>query len=148
MFVAAPIDRERNMTEAELIGAMTSFFDLGISTFGLWLTLTSGYLIVAYVAGKQLPRIQFSVLNGLYILTASICALSSGNYALMGVEYQNALGGLAQTGSLTGPGPIATGTPNLVPMLFAAGLFAGELAAVYFMWSTRRSSGVEKHDGA
>jgi hypothetical protein len=131
------------MTEAELVEAATSYFDLGISTFGIWLTLTSGYLIVAYLAGKELPRVQYFVLNGLYVVIASICAMSSAGYALLGVEYQNALGDLAATGSLLGGGPVATENPNLIPALFSGALFAGELAAIYFMWITRRSAGSE-----
>jgi hypothetical protein len=128
------------MNEAELIEAMTSFFDLGISTFGIWLSLTSGYLVVAHLAGNRLPRVQYFVLNSLYFVTASICAVSSTSFALMGVEYQITLGGLVETGSLTVRVPVSTENPNLLPMLFVGALLAGELAAIYFMWNTRRTS--------
>ena len=44
------------MTEAELLEAATSYFELATGMISLYLTITSAYLIVAYLVGARLTR--------------------------------------------------------------------------------------------
>jgi hypothetical protein len=42
--------RKWSMTESELVEASSSYFDLTIQVLSFYMTVTSGYLIVAFLA--------------------------------------------------------------------------------------------------
>ena len=47
---------ERAWTEPELIEAGTSMVEAGMFGISIYLSVVSGYLVVAYIAGQQLSR--------------------------------------------------------------------------------------------
>ena len=130
------------MSEAELIEAATSFLDLGISTFAIWLSLTSGFLIVAYLVGQQLSRFQYLVLNWLYGVTAAIAGIACAGYAGQGLTYAAALQAMAAESTVSSGSQVSPGNWFLAVSvtLFFAALIAGEVAAICFMRSIRRGA--------
>ena len=60
------------MTESELLESSALFWSNSISILAILTTIISGYLITAYVAGKDFDRIQVTIINTLYI---AICTL-------------------------------------------------------------------------
>ena len=70
------------MTEAELISAAQAAWGNTISLISLFITLLSGYLVVAYLAAANMTSSQTGIVNTLYIsicsfLLASIFTLSN-----------------------------------------------------------------------
>jgi hypothetical protein len=63
------------MTEYELIDAINGTTDLFTTSFSLYVTFTTAYLICAYVAGASLNRSQCFIITVLYGASAGICAL-------------------------------------------------------------------------
>ena len=55
------------MTEAELIELSQAYWSHTISLLALYITLLSGYLVVAYLAGGKLSVFQVTIVNALYI---------------------------------------------------------------------------------
>jgi hypothetical protein len=60
------------MTEFEAIDALSSIADTFATFFTVFLSLTFGYLTVAYIVGGDLTRFQYLVISGIYFLSASI----------------------------------------------------------------------------
>ena len=64
------------MTEAELFQAAQAVWANSISMMVVQISLLSGYIVAAYLAGGNLTGSQVAIVNGLYILL-SIFVLSS-----------------------------------------------------------------------
>ena len=60
------------MTEQELAGLISDYSSQGGAFFALWITIVSGYLIVAYLAGSSLKRSQVFILNTFYVWVSSL----------------------------------------------------------------------------
>ena len=60
------------MTGAEWIEAAHQGISISITAFAVFLSLFSGYLVVAYSVGKDLSRFQVSVINVVYVLSSLI----------------------------------------------------------------------------
>ena len=121
------------MTEGELTAAVASYLELSIGATGIYLTLTSGYLIVAYVAGRNLQPAQLRIINTLYVLMATIIAFASTLFVFRARSFAASIG---QPGTI-----LPTTVIDLVTMLWASILVLGEIAALYFMWTTRHTKG-------
>ena len=64
------------MTEAELISAAQAAWGNVISMISLFITLLSGYLIVAYLAAANMTSSQTGIVNTLYILISAFLLAS------------------------------------------------------------------------
>jgi hypothetical protein len=64
------------MTEYELIDAINGTTDLLTTSFSLYVTFTTAYLICAYVAGASLNRSQCFIISVLYGASAGLCSLA------------------------------------------------------------------------
>ena len=62
------------MTEADAIGALTNIGEVAATYTGMWLSVTFGYLTVAYFLGKSLSRFQCLAISTLYVVFAIIFA--------------------------------------------------------------------------
>ena len=60
------------MTESELLEHGAAFWGNAIAIRAILITLLSGYIIAAYVAGKDMTQSQLIIVNTLYL---GICAL-------------------------------------------------------------------------
>jgi len=65
------------MTEAEVIGSLMAISDQAATYLNVWISLTFGYLTVAYFLGKALSRFQCLAISGLYVVVAYIAASST-----------------------------------------------------------------------
>ena len=64
------------MTEVEFAEAFSAYLDTSFANMGLYITIISGYLVVAYLAGKDLTRSQLIIVSSLFVVFASIMSLS------------------------------------------------------------------------
>ena len=60
------------MTEQELAELISDYSSQGGAFFGLWITIVTGYLIAAYLAGDRLNRSQVFILNTFYVWVSSL----------------------------------------------------------------------------
>ena len=66
---------------AELVMLANEHSGLGATYFALYLSLVSGYLVVAYLAGEKLTKSQVSTVNYIFVLSAIFFTLSTlGNF--------------------------------------------------------------------
>lgn len=56
------------MTEYELVDAAGTYHDIAISTLMAYFSVLCGYLLVAYLVGARLTRLQTIVITGLYLV--------------------------------------------------------------------------------
>ena len=118
------------MTEAELIEALTSYHDLMFNVLGIYLTVTSGYLAVAYIIGDRLTTHQVTVISVLFIFFAGVSTWGAFGYAMRGMDYVEPL-------RLLNPDRIYYGHPAAGAIICGI-LSGGILASLSFMWSVRR----------
>ena len=64
------------MLESELLEVGQMMWGNSISLVGLTITLISGYLIVAYIAGSDMTHSQALIINVLYVGFATFLILS------------------------------------------------------------------------
>ncbi len=62
------------MVEADAIAALTNIGEVAATYTGMWLSVTFGYLTVAYFLGKSLSRFQCLAISALYVVFAVIFA--------------------------------------------------------------------------
>lgn len=75
------------MTEAEMIEAGTSFYELNATMLSIYLTATTGYLLVAFFIGIRLTRIQLMTISSLYLIFALISTYLAVGYGIRGIYY-------------------------------------------------------------
>ena len=63
------------MTEAELIESAGIYYSLVADMLSIYLTATTGFLIVAYLIGDKLTRSQLIIVSGLYLVFAVVFAV-------------------------------------------------------------------------
>lgn len=64
------------MTEHELATLISEYSSQGGTFFGIWVTIVSGYLITAFLAGERLNRSQVIILNTFYLWVSSMVIIS------------------------------------------------------------------------
>jgi hypothetical protein len=72
------------MTEYELIDALNSTVGLLVNTFSVYIAVTSGYLVCAYMVGARLTTFQALVVSVLYLTSVGVgtwAMFSIGNHA-------------------------------------------------------------------
>ena len=62
------------MIEADAIAALTNIGEVAATYTGMWLSVTFGYLTVAYFLGKSLSRFQCLAISAIYAVFAVIFA--------------------------------------------------------------------------
>ena len=117
------------MTEYELVDNATSYFNAGLTAFGMYITVLTGYIIAAFVAGKRLNRAQVWIVNVLFFCTAATftiatvaCYSRTNDYATRLLELDP-----NRTSFFTGTATIFVGMIQIL----------GIAACLYFMWSSR-----------
>ena len=118
------------MSEAEVVEAMTQYFGLVADMLTLYLTATSGYLIVAYLIGANLSRSQLITFSGLYLLFAITSTYQSLGYGMRGLHYASVLRNMNASTPLY--------STAVIPALLGVALIGGIFASLWFMWDVRR----------
>ena len=117
------------MSEGEIVEAITAYHDLVISMMGLYITVVSGYLIVAYLVGSKLTTPQTGVVSSLFIVMSVFTTYGAYGFLTRGfvyVEMQNAIS----------PDLTNYASPVLAIVLPAL-MLGGILAALKFMRDVR-----------
>lgn len=122
------------MTEYEILELTYSIIDSMATVFAVYLTILTGYLVVAYLIGTQLVTYQVFVISSLFIAITGVQTYSVYQYAL---ETEALLKMKEQLSTLT-PFQQAMAQPigsyiTVVLMLF------GVLASLYFFTNIRRA---------
>ncbi len=113
---------------AELIAVYSS--NAG-TFFATYLTLLSGYLITAFVAGTRLNTVQVVILNTGYVLAVLMMIWAAYFAGMVQVHYTNLLMALAPDSPQAGRDWVMA----TVGIVMAGGL----LASLYFMWNVRQA---------
>jgi uncharacterized protein (TIGR00369 family) len=119
------------MEAADYLEAATSYFGLTMDTLSFYMTVTSGYLVVAYLAGEKLSRSQIAVISTLYIFMASTATYGLYAFVARGSAF-------ALKHSAIDPGMVVYATPVL-SIVLSATLAGGIIASLLFMWNIRRT---------
>jgi len=117
------------MTELELVEAANSYFELGVEVLGFYMTVTSGFLIAAYLVGDKLTRSQMVTISTLYIFMAVVSTYAAFAYISRGVHYALLLKDLESAGRIY--------ASPFFPALITTILATGILASLRFMWNIR-----------
>jgi hypothetical protein len=117
------------MSEAEIVESMTEYFGLNAEMLSIYLTVTSGYLIVAYLVGSKLTRSQLIIVSGLYLVFATATSYLAIGYGMRGIHYAEILRNLSPSTPLY--------STELVPGAIAFVLLGGIVASLKFMWDSR-----------
>ena len=117
------------MTEAELLEAASYQFELVISTLSLYISVTSAYLLVAFVAGIRLTRSQTFIISTLYIVICALATYAVYSWTTRGVYYAIKLEALDANVPIYSKIVV----PVVLPLLLAGGI----VASLKFMWDIR-----------
>ena len=117
------------MTEAEALEISSMMWSNSISLLAISITLISGYLIAAYIAGSGMTHSQAIIVNILYVGFASFLVLSMLSFMTAAGE----LGVIAfeMTNKRTGPPRIYLAHAVLMFVCFCVA------ASLKFMWDIR-----------
>lgn len=123
------------MTEYEISELMYSLIDSMATVFAVYLTILSGYLIMAYLVGRTLSSAQAITVNSLYIAITSVQVYSIFLYALeVGalLERKSEISELTVFQSL-----VSNQYSNFSTVLL---MLLGVFASLYFFYATRRGA--------
>jgi hypothetical protein len=117
------------MEGIELIEAAGTYYGLGVDVLTLYITITSGYLIVAYLIGDKLTKTQVAIVNTLYIVMSSITAYGTTIWIVRGAYFS-----LQQSAIEVGMPLHAT---YIVPAMIGVFMIGGIVTCLKFMWDVR-----------
>ena len=75
------------MTQYESLDLAQSAFSSSIAAYALFLTIVTGYLVTAYMVGRELDRSQVWLLSTLFLVVVSIAIWSVSSYIYWGTVY-------------------------------------------------------------
>ncbi len=108
---------------------------MGIEALMLYFTVSSGYLIVAYLVGASLTRSQVTFLSALFVVFIFYSLWGVSQYWAIGDEARIAL---EQLGALD---QIRLNYLGLNPVVIALPMgILGMIGSLKFMWDVRRSN--------
>jgi len=122
------------MNEADLVEAIHNSIELVLAAFGLYLTVTFAYLLVAFVAGSKLTKFQATAVSGLYLSAAVAATLSCLTCHQMMGELLTDLSSTTQIFS-----EIRLMNAEFWKLYIFSLLSFGMLVSLYFMYDCRRS---------
>jgi hypothetical protein len=114
---------------ADLIESSTSYWELTVDILSVYLTVTSGDLIVAYLAGDKLTGSQMVIISTLYVFIAGMAAYGATEWAIRALYF-------ARQMELV-DGSIPMPPSGFVPAALGSFLSAGIIACLTFMWRVR-----------
>lgn len=120
------------MTEYELLDLVAGAIDSMYDSTTLFLSLISGYLLVAYLVGAKLTRVQTVIVSTLFTVGAGFQCWGLLTYEAAIEEYLTAKSAI---------GPLSPYQNSILGgnagSFIASALAAGTLAALYFMCTVR-----------
>lgn len=116
------------MTDAELWGLIVEYNNTMLSTFALFLTLVSGFLVVAYLVGDKLTQWQAAIVTSGFVLSTALFSATAYGYG------SRALYLIGQTSEQYRSGVMFSSSALWFFMLI---YLLGILACLKFMWDVR-----------
>lgn len=120
------------MTEFELEELATSTALAAVETFGMYVTVLASYMVVAYLAGKRLTKVQAATASTLFIVASTLTAYTSTSFFFRVVPWVDSL-------ERINPGKYYGAQP-FVGYWMGGLMGLGILASLLFMWQVRHSS--------
>jgi len=117
------------MSEAELFQSAQAVWSNALSLMVVIISLLSGYLVVAYVVGKELTRSQVTIVNGLYILLCAFVLMGLYTFSNRATELANLSLAMSQTREL--------GPQNWIPLGMVFIFVVCIAVSLKFMWEIR-----------
>ena len=117
------------MTEFELRELLATNSFAAVEVFVFWTTAVTGYLVVAYLAGRQLTTTQSITISVLFVFVSLMAVWSSFAYMARAIEIADMLE-LVHPDKFYGAQPITQSGMVIVQTL-------GIMACVKFMWDIR-----------
>jgi len=119
------------MTEAELLEAASNNWSIVISLLTIFISVISGYLVVAYLAGKELNTQQAALVNALYGAFVGFCVYAIYMFSSAAVEQAKLAFELSTQRSMA--------PSEVIPFVFVSINIPIILASYKFMWDIRHS---------
>ncbi len=119
------------MTPYESLDLAQSAFSNGLASYAIFLSIVTGYLVTAYLVGRELSRMQVWLLTLLFLVVVSMLIWSMSAYTYWGEVF----------GSMARPEGVERSTMAAQPWLPAfVAIFNGAtaVACLFFMWNVRR----------
>ena len=123
------VENVQDMSEAELFEAGQFAYSNSLAAFTIYITLLSGYIVVAYIIGEKLVGSQTIIINTLYSLLMLTVLAAFVSFARIGYE-TNYLASEMSTLRKVAPMPLVAELAVVV-MVFCY------LASIKFMWDIR-----------
>jgi len=132
------------MTSYEAWDLAQSVYGNSLATYAIFLSITSGYLVTAYLVGRNLTTIQSGLLTAIFLIVTAILIWSMSAYAYYGNEY-SLLGQELSEASGEEHLPIWSimHVRSWLPGFLALVNFLTVLGCIIFMWNARHSGRTE-----
>ena len=117
------------MTEYELLDGVSSFTETGISALMGYLTITSGYLVAAYLVGRNLTTAQNATVSVLFLFMSAMFSFSALGSLTRGAALADELEALKPDKTFY--------LDAWVPLFTVTILLCGIVACLKFMWDIR-----------
>ncbi len=117
------------MDMPDLVEATGMYYGLTVDVLSFYFTVTSGFLIVAYLAGDKLTKSQMIIISTLYIGMASLASYGATVWTLRGVFFA------FQQMDIDRNVPIYAN--YFIPISLSVFLAGGIFASLKFMWDVR-----------
>ena len=121
------------MSDAEL-------FELGLlnaaqamTMLNAYLALTFGFILVSYVAGPDLTKVQVRIVSALYLIGVAPMIFGNYHFTIRSAEFE----GMVST-SYPISGVTALGSASSWAIFLLLVLTGGVIGSYYFLYSTRR----------
>ena len=101
------------------------------SAVALYLSIVSGYLVVAYIVGNKLTHAQVLIISGLFVFATSYCTANLTTWYQRALEFANEAKAINPKRIVSNNEYVVTYTG----ILFSLGI----VASLYFMWDVRLS---------
>ena len=119
------------MTEYEMASIAAIAFQNGVSTFAVFFSVVTAYLIAAHTAGRRLSRTQVCIVNTCYFMAAIFFGGFAIVFFMRGLQMARAAREISTIDALYGTRDITWIWPALLVVFVVS-------ASYYFMWSVRR----------
>ena len=121
------------MSQSDYVELFLGMQEAGATALTIYLTVISGYLVVAYLAGSDLSRFQNIFVSVVFVVFSGFATWGVVAYFLVGEQVRKVLeaGGLDPSIALN---PVGTHPALIAGPMLVAGIFG----ALRFMWDVRR----------
>lgn len=122
------------MSQSDYVEMFWGSQEMGVNSMMVYLTVISGYLVVAYLAGSELTRTQNIFISTIFVVFASFATWGLVSYFWVGEQLRRILeaGGIDPTVVLN---PVGVNPAVIAAQMMVAGIFG----ALRFMWDVRRN---------